>query len=44
MTLIPVRFWTRRCKGCDEASPHDAHLTWLGRLALRLPLRAPETP
>lgn len=36
MSLIPVRFWTRRCRGCSDTSTHDSHLTWLGRLALRL--------
>lgn len=34
MSLIPVRFWTRRCRGCSDTSTHDSHLTWLGRLAL----------
>jgi hypothetical protein len=33
---IPVRFWTRRCRGCSDGSPHDSHLTWLGRIALGL--------
>ncbi len=35
MKLIPVRFWTKRCRGhCGDSSPHDSHLTWLGRKAL----------
>ncbi len=35
--LIPVRLWTRECdgRGCSERSFHTAHLTRLGRLALR---------
>jgi hypothetical protein len=37
MILIPVRLWTRKCKGnCGDESPHDSHLTFLGKLALRL--------
>ena len=34
--LIPVWLWTRRCRGCADATPHDSHLTWLGRKALGL--------
>lgn len=33
--LIPTRLWTRRCSAqCGDSSPHDSHLTWLGRKAL----------
>lgn len=29
------RFWTRRCHGCANTDPHDAHLTWFGRFYFR---------
>jgi hypothetical protein len=25
------RLWTRRCKGCDDLSPHTHHLTFMGK-------------
>jgi hypothetical protein len=26
-----MRLYVRPCRGCDESSPHDSHLTRLGR-------------
>jgi hypothetical protein len=28
-------FWTRTCRGCSDSTPHNAHLTWFGRLYFR---------
>jgi hypothetical protein len=34
-SLIPVRWWTRRCRGnCNDRTPHTDHLTMFGRLWL----------
>ena len=26
-----ARLWTRKCRGCEDTSAHDSHLTWFGR-------------
>jgi hypothetical protein len=31
MNRLLIRMYTRRCKGCEDPSPHTAHLTPLGR-------------
>jgi hypothetical protein len=30
-----AKLWTRRCRGCDDRSPHTHHLTWYGRFVFR---------
>lgn len=30
-TRLLVKLSTRKCRGCDNTSPHTHHLTWIGR-------------
>ena len=32
MSRLLTKFSTRKCRGCDDPSPHDSHLTWIDRL------------
>lgn len=35
-SVLPHTWWTRRCYGCSDITPHSHHLTWWGRLSLRV--------
>lgn len=26
-----IKLLTRKCRGCQDPSPHSHHLTWIGR-------------